>query len=157
MKDLCRTLSLGLTALMGVLDASCASAGHPAAVSPTYLAQSAVTDCRPGDSSMVCCIKKFPLAAMESCGATAAEVAGVLNGIKILSEAAHSESGQPVETAKESAKDDTDEGWREHCRETYVLCRDQKKPRWVGDCYACFRYCEGQRQWPFDGCHPTKR
>ncbi|SEU34079.1 hypothetical protein SAMN05443639_118100 [Stigmatella erecta] len=105
---------------------------------------------------MVCCIKKFPRAARESCGATAEEVAGVLNGIKAINEAAHQENSQPVETAKESAKDDTDDGWREHCRETYVLCRDQKKPRWVGDCYACFRYCEGQRQWPFDWCHPAK-
>jgi hypothetical protein len=106
---------------------------------------------------MVCCIKKFPLTPVESCGATAAEAAEVLNGVKVLNEAASQESSQPAETAKESAKDDPDEGWREHCRETYVLCRDQKKPRWVGDCYACFRYCEGQRQWPFDQCHPKKR
>jgi hypothetical protein len=106
---------------------------------------------------MVCCIKKFPLTPMESCGATAAEVAEVLNGVKVLNEAAHHESNPPAETVKESAKDDPDEGWREHCRETYVLCRDQKKPLWVGDCYACFRYCEGQRQWPFDQCYPKKR
>lgn len=30
--------------------------------------------------------------------------------------------------------DDADDGWREHCLDTYVLCRDQKKPTWDGDC-----------------------
>ncbi|ADO74477.1 uncharacterized protein STAUR_6720 [Stigmatella aurantiaca DW4/3-1] len=100
-------------------------------------------ECRPGDSSMVCCIKKFSLTSIERCGATAAEMAEVLNGVKVLEEVAQQESGQLAGTEKESAEDEPDEGWREHCRETYVLCRDQKKPRWVGDCYACFRYGEG--------------
>lgn len=53
--------------------------------------------------------------------------------------------------------DDPDTGWKQHCIDTYVLCRGQKKPRWVGDCYACFRNCEGQKQWPFDSCYPARR
>jgi hypothetical protein len=147
MRSTNRALFLGLTFLLGGLVTSCAEA-------PSYVAQSPVADCRPGDSSMVCCIKKFPLTAIESCGATAAEVAEVLNGARILNEAAQQEKDGLAETPKESAKDDPDEGWREHCRENYVLCRDQKKPRWVGDCYACFRYCEGQHEWPFHLCRP---
>jgi hypothetical protein len=62
-----------------------------------------------------------------------------------------------VEAALEEETDDPDEGWREHCRDTYVLCRDQKKPRWVGTCYECFRWCEGQRQWPFTMCWQKRR
>nr|WP_238539978.1 hypothetical protein [Corallococcus macrosporus] len=54
---------------------------------------------------------------------------------------------------KEEEDDDPDAGWKEHCSNTYVACRDQKKPRWTGDCYDCFRWCEGQRQWPFKKCH----
>ena len=66
------------------------------------------------------------------------------------------EAAQPVkEAAAEEA--DPDEGWREHCRDTYVLCRDQKKPRWTGNCYDCFRWCEGQRQWPFHMCRQKAR
>jgi hypothetical protein len=103
---------------------------------------------------MVCCIKKFPLTPVESCGATAVEAAEVLNGAKALNEAtkpavneAAKADGQKDATATE---DDPDDGWKQHCRDTYVACRDQKG--WVGDCYACFRYCEGQRQWPFHLC-----
>jgi hypothetical protein len=162
MKNLCRALSLGLTALMGVLGAGCASAGRPATVPPadlpvdppTYLAQGAVSDCRPWDSSMVCCIKKFPLTALSSCGATAAEIAEVLNGVKVLNEATQPAEDEATEAdgAKDAAteEDDPDYGWKQHCRDTYVACKDQKG--WVGDCYACFRYCEGQRQWPFHLC-----
>jgi hypothetical protein len=103
---------------------------------------------------MVCCIKKFPRTAMESCGAAATEVAEVLNGAKVLNEAVQQEGANAPEALKQPTEDDPDEGWREHCRENYVLCRDQKKPRWQGDCYACFRYCEGQHEWPFHLCRP---
>ena len=103
---------------------------------------------------MVCCIKKFPSTPMESCGATAAEVAEVLNGAKVLNEAAQPDAAEATEEreARDAAsqEDDPDDGWRQHCRDTYVSCKDQKG--WVGDCYACFRYCEGQRQWPFHLC-----
>ncbi|WP_223752158.1 hypothetical protein [Myxococcus sp. XM-1-1-1] len=53
---------------------------------------------------------------------------------------------------KSEEKGDPDEGWKQQCMDLYVLCKDQKKPRWTGDCYACFRNCEGQRQWPFNLC-----
>ncbi|WP_240360247.1 hypothetical protein [Pyxidicoccus caerfyrddinensis] len=76
----------------------------------------------------------------EACGMSAAEA------VVILAAAA-------ATTATTEADDDSDEGWRQHCIDTYVRCKTQEKPRWVGDCYACLRNCEGQRQWPFDLCH----
>ncbi len=99
-------------------------------------------------------IKKFPLTPMESCGATAVEVAEALNGVKVLNEATQPTVDEAAEAdgAEDAAKEsnDPDDGWRQHCKDTYVACKDQKG--WVGDCYACFRYCEGQRQWPFHLC-----
>jgi hypothetical protein len=121
---------------------------------PTYLTQSPAAACRLGDSTMVCCIKKFPLTPVESCGATVAEAAEVLNGIKALNEATQPvvDEAPEAEIGKDAVAEgtDLDDGWRQHCRDTYVACKDQKG--WVGDCYACFRYCEGQQQWPFHLC-----
>jgi len=153
---------LGLAALLGALTSSCASGVRPKVDPPTqlagdppaYLSQSVVSACRPVDSSLVCCIKKFPHSAMESCGATAAEVAEVLNGVKVLNEAAQPAADESAEAdgSRDTATDDDDpdDGWRQHCRDTYVACKEQKG--WVGNCYECFRYCEGQRQWPFHLC-----
>jgi len=44
--------------------------------------------------------------------------------------------------------------WKKRCRELYVTCVDQG---WIGDCYACFRYCEGQHDWPSDCYAPWER
>lgn len=41
--------------------------------------------------------------------------------------------------------------WKRRCMDLYVDCKDQS---WIGDCYACFRYCEGQRDWPKNDCYP---
>jgi hypothetical protein len=54
------------------------------------------------------------------------------------------------------AEDDPDEGWREHCIDTYTLCKTQKKPRWTGDCNACLERCKGARAWPFGMCSQGK-
>lgn len=141
MKRSNHVLTLGLAVLSGVLAAGCAA-----------------SLCQPGEPSVNCCVKKFPLTPEQSCGVPAAEAAMLLQAMEMASEEAAQE---PVvekdDTTDGTEVDDPDEGWREHCRETYVQCRGQKKPRWVGDCYACFRYCEGQRQWPFDLCHPETR
>ncbi len=111
-------------------------------------------DCRSGDHTMTCCIKKHPYDPVGACGATASDIEEAIEaGVRIEN------ALQPgVEGAGEGEEtDDPDEGWREHCRDTYVLCRDQKKPRWVGNCYDCFRWCEGQRQWPFKMCWQKAR
>jgi hypothetical protein len=73
-------LSVLLVGLMG----GCSSGAHSIASQPTYLAQAAFVDCR---TTMECCIKKHPLTAAESCGATSAEIAEALNGTKVLYEA----------------------------------------------------------------------
>jgi hypothetical protein len=104
---------------------------------------------------MTCCIQKYPFDPVGACGATAADIAEAIEaGVKVegvLQRRTDEGAGKGEEA------NDPDEGWREHCRDTYVLCRDQKKPRWVGNCYDCFRWCEGQRQWPFQMCWQKTR
>lgn len=96
----------------------------------------------PCSDSETCCVQTHP-GNPEACGLSAAEAAAILAGA----------AGAELATSATTSEDDPDEGWRQHCIDTYVLCRSQKKPRWVGDCYECFRNCEGQRQWPFAQCH----
>nr|WP_082207306.1 hypothetical protein [Corallococcus macrosporus] len=89
--------------------------------------------------TMSCCLQRNP-DVPEACGLSAAEAAVYMAGIESAS--------------KHTVKDDgEDDGWKQHCIDTYVRCRDQKKPYWVGDCYACFRNCEGQREWPYELCY----
>jgi hypothetical protein len=141
MKSTNHALALSLTALFGGLAVGCAA-----------------SLCQLGEPSVNCCVKKFPLTPEQSCGVSAAEAAALLQAMQMAGDVAAEEAmAQRDEAAKGTAVDDPDEGWREHCRDNYVLCKDQKKPRWVGDCYACFRNCEGQKQWPFDLCHPKRR
>nr|WP_225888963.1 hypothetical protein [Myxococcus xanthus] len=96
--------------------------------------------------SVSCCIMRNP-GVPEACGLTASEAAVYIGALDAAM--------NPTSTMAQG--DDADDGWREHCLNTYVLCRDQKKPTWDGDCYACFRYCEGQRQWPYEDCSRRKR
>lgn len=128
----------GSTLLWGLLATGCVSA-RPEVVGSSYLAQSAVVSCKPGESSVVCCIKKW---GPESCGVGAAEAAGLLDGARVLNEAAQADSEDVAASA--------DAGWKQHCMDTYVACKNQKG--WEGDCYECFRNCEGQREWPFHLC-----
>ncbi|ATB49870.1 lipoprotein [Corallococcus macrosporus DSM 14697] len=96
--------------------------------------------------SVSCCIQRNP-GVPEACGLTAGEAAAHI---------ASTDAAMRRANEKEAEDDDADDGWKEHCINTYVSCRDQKKPRWEGDCYACFRRCEGQKQWPFKECHPRR-
>jgi hypothetical protein len=100
---------------------------------------------------MVCCIKKFPLDAAGSCGATEADVAAVLNGMRVLNEAVQEEQETPAKA--EGAEDDTPE-WKLECRRKYVDCQQYD---WLGNCHDCFRYCEGQHEWPEHLCRRRKR
>lgn len=43
--------------------------------------------------------------------------------------------------------------WKRRCISTYAECKDDD---WTGSCYACFRYCEGQQEWPLNKCRPRK-
>jgi hypothetical protein len=117
-------------------------------------------DCRPGDSSMVCCIKKFPLTAVESCGATAADVAEVLNGARVLNEAAQTTEDESANKAEDEVEEDEEAHnahlpeWKQQCIKGYKDC---KEFGWTGSCHDCLRYCEGQHAWPTATCGPPKR
>ncbi|RKH09615.1 hypothetical protein D7V97_16035 [Corallococcus sp. CA053C] len=86
---------------------------------------------------MSCCVKTHPTTP-ERCGATEMEAADILFSGK---------------AASELAKRDIPE-WKRSCLEDYVKCQEED---WLGPCYECFRYCEGQQgDWPRDKCRRRK-
>jgi len=103
-----------------------------------YLAQN-VVECGPTDSTVSCCIKQHP-GDPERCGIAAPPKPDVEDTVRA------------AQAASESPKDkeaDPDEGYRDHCIGMYVLCQQRK---WSGNCHDCLRYCQGQKQWPFNVC-----
>jgi len=142
-KDLNSSLRLGAAVLWGVLALGC-SAGTAAV---------GLSDC--GNNTMTCCIQKYPYDPVGACGATAVDIEEALKVGVAVESALQRRTDEGVGEGEEA--NDPDEGWREHCRDNYVRCKDQKKPQWVGPCYDCFRWCEGQRQWPFHMCWPKPR
>ncbi|HYO72308.1 MAG TPA: Wall-associated protein precursor [Archangium sp.] len=56
---------------------------------------------------MSCCIQRWPLSAAENCGATAAEIAEVLNGARVLHEMTRPE-GEPLEEEEAQAQSDAE-------------------------------------------------
>jgi hypothetical protein len=115
-----------------------------------------LTSCRPGEPSTNCCIRKFALSPVESCGATMSEVDLVLRDMALAM--------AMEEAAKESAQNAGDEAeeddfannkdlpeWKQRCIKNYVSCRDGG---WTGNCYDCLRRCEGQQEWPMAMCGP---
>ncbi|QAT88736.1 hypothetical protein EJ065_7211 [Corallococcus coralloides] len=96
--------------------------------------------------SETCCVEAHP-GNPAACGLTDAEAAALLGTAAV---------GAAAVGATLKELDDPNEGWRQHCIDRYVQCKDSKKPRWLGDCYACLRNCEGQKQWPFDLCRPRR-
>jgi len=157
MNHLTPLISLGVTLLWALFVSGCSATAHSTANRPTLLAQTTPMDCRLGDSTMVCCVKKHPYDPAGACGAVASDIeAAVKAGARVENALERRADDGAGEGAGEES-DDPDEGWREHCRDTYVRCQDQKKPRWVGPCHDCFRWCEGQRQWPYHMCWPKQR
>ncbi|NOK20382.1 hypothetical protein HMI50_25505 [Corallococcus carmarthensis] len=99
-----------------------------------YLAQA---QCGPNDSSISCCVKTHP-GNPARCGATDLEAEDILLFAR----------------AEEELSRDLPE-WKRACLETYVQCQED---HWMGSCYDCFRYCEGQRgEWPDDRCRPKRK
>jgi hypothetical protein len=129
MENLNYALRLG-TVLWGVLALDC-SAGT-AALGPG--------DCRPGDSSMTCCIKKYPYDPVGACGASPSEVEQVLKTVR----------ADEDDDADDFANNAALPGWKQKCIRSYVKC---KNGGWTGNCHDCMRYCEGQHQWPSGECH----
>jgi hypothetical protein len=136
--------------LCAPMSSGCASRTSATASQSTLLAQSLAVDCRPGDSSVACCIKKYPATASASCGATADEVAGVLNGMRVLNEAATSTEDAGTDDFANNAELPE---WKQRCIRNYVSCKDEG---WMGPCIDCLRYCEGQQEWPLDKCYERK-
>jgi len=101
---------------------------------------------------MECCIKKFPTTAAQSCGATAGEIASVLNGARILNEAMQPDQEPAVTTEDDFANNRELPEWKQTCIRNYVAC--QNEPDWKGPCFECLRRCEGQQDWPFEMCWP---
>lgn len=121
-------LRMGLASLLGVL-AGCAA-----------------VLCQPGEPSVNCCIKKFPLSPVESCAATEAEALLVLNGLRMA-----------YETSQDAEDDFANNAqlpeWKQRCIRSYVDCKNEG---WMGSCYQCLRYCEGQQDWPFNQCRKRR-
>lgn len=81
----------------------------------------------------------------EGCGVSSSEAADLLKGAGAVHEA--------TKKVGESEQEGTPE-WKQRCIDLYVNCKDDA---WVGSCYECLRYCEGQRDWPLDKCRPRKQ
>ncbi len=90
--------------------------------------------CSPMDSTLSCCVKNN-IFNPERCGATPEEAATIVTVAAALAYAATVEP----------------QDWKQRCIDRYVDCIEQ---RWIGSCYNCLRYCEGQRDWPFNMCAP---
>lgn len=59
----------------------------------------AAITCLPGEPSLNCCVKKFPLTPSESCGVPAAEAAMLLEAMEIAGEIAAHEASEEEEAA----------------------------------------------------------
>jgi len=99
---------------------------------------------------VACCIKNYPLSPAESCAASPEEI---LKTLAFMEAAFQSE--QYTEDADEDADDFANNAhlpeWKQRCIKGFVDCENK---RWLGNCYDCLRYCEGQREWPGQACRP---
>ncbi len=108
---------------------------------PAVLAQAATMDCRPTDSTMICCIKKHPYDPVGACGATPSEVEQVLR-------AARADADDDDYSNNASLPQ-----WKQECIRNFNRCQDR---RWTGNCHDCMRLCEGQHAWPEELCKARK-
>ncbi|OJT26209.1 hypothetical protein BO221_06915 [Archangium sp. Cb G35] len=82
-------------------------------------------------------MKKYPLTAIESCTASRSDVLRVLRDISLRIDDEEFENNEDLPE------------WKQKCIKNFVLCQDEG---WMGSCYDCMRYCEGQHKWPEDRC-----
>ena len=128
MNHLNPALTLTAVVLWGILASGC-SAGS-AAMSPS--------DCRPGDQTMACCIKKYPYDPVGACGATASDIEQVQRSVRA------------DEDEDDFANNASLPAWKQRCIRYYNDC---KNLGWTGKCDDCLRHCEGQLgEWPFNWC-----
>jgi len=104
--------------------------------------------------SETCCIEAHP-GNPAACGLTTAEATAIL-----AAGAAATTAAVITETDLSDPKewDDSHNAslpeWKRRCIRLYGDCQDG---RLDGPCYACFRRCEGQHEWPVDMCGPKRR
>lgn len=131
--------------LLASLAISTAAGAHSSTLAPNrlaVLAQAATMDCRPGDSTMTCCIKKHPQDPAGACGATPSEVDQVLRAVRADSDVDEGEDDFSNNASLPK--------WKQKCIEAYNDCQNDG---WTGDCHDCLRSCEGQHKWPTKKCH----
>ncbi|NOK00223.1 hypothetical protein HNV27_01185 [Myxococcus xanthus] len=92
--------------------------------------------------SATCCIQRF---GPDACGLSATEAAVLMAGSQVAAEA----DAPDVDDAHNTNLPE----WKRRCIATYAECKDDD---WQGSCYACFRYCEGQQEWPINKCRPRR-
>lgn len=93
------------------------------------------------------CIQRHP-GMPEACGLTASEAA-VIMAAGVGATGTHGQA----EGWDDSHNAELPE-WKRRCIRAYGDCKDNE---WVGPCYECLRYCEGQHEWPAKMCSPRKR
>ncbi|WP_043709280.1 hypothetical protein [Corallococcus macrosporus] len=126
-----------LLCLLAALSLGCSSSATTTASRRGAYALASCTD------TVSCCIQRNP-GMPDACGLTAAEAASHMAGVKMAVEAAAEE---------EDAHNAELPEWKRRCISTYAEC---KEADWMGSCYDCFRYCEGQEEWPVNKCRPRK-
>ena len=132
-----RTLILAVVMLCSVLVSGCVAYA---------------LSCHPGEPSVDCCIKKFPLSPVESCSASVADANRVLSAMAVAIAAAAANDATDVDDESASTKNLPE--WKRRCIDNYVECINKG---WTGDCYDCIRYCEGQQSWPTAMCAPKRK
>ncbi len=91
--------------------------------------------CQPGEPSIDCCIKKFPLSPIESCNASLSDANRVL--LTMAATIAAAEQDHSPEEVDEFANNKDLPRWKQECIKNYSRCQTE---RWTGDCYDCIRY-----------------
>ena len=105
------------------------------------------SDCRPGDTTVTCCIKKHPQDPVGACGATVSEMEAAIQAGAVVDALVSMSRAEEDEFANNR---DLPE-WKQRCIRAYVDCQRQG---WTGRCEDCLRYGEGQREWPLRRCGP---
>ncbi|QQR45075.1 hypothetical protein JKA73_02725 [Myxococcus xanthus] len=130
---------LGLLCSLTVVSLGCSSGATGVSTRRTTNHRDAYAQAACLDSA-TCCIQRF---GPDGCGLSAAEAAVLMTGAQAAAEG----DIPDAEAAQNSSLPD----WKRRCIQNYVNCKEYD---WMGSCYDCMRYCEGQQEWPDDKCRP---
>jgi hypothetical protein len=142
MKNATHVRVLAIAVLLGVFASGCVT--------------TASASCRPGDSTVACCIKNYPLSPAESCAASPDEILKTLAAMDAAFQSTkYTEDEGDEDDAADFANNAHLPPWKQECIRNFVLCKTKRD--WFGPCYDCLRRCEGQHQWPFSLCWKKER